>query len=126
MRAAIVCAMFTAVARSQNAPPAPEPVFKFGTTVVATTGFRGQVYHIDLDSTQLPDISKLKPKGTIYTPYHLATFAICALVVWTAPQTWTFTQRLTPMRAVICLALFVVSVATMWTQTTNPFLYFQF
>jgi hypothetical protein len=69
MRAAIICAMFTAVARSQEAPPAPEPVFKFGTTVVATTGFRGQIYHIDADSPQLPNFRKLKPKGTIYTPY---------------------------------------------------------
>jgi len=60
MRAAMVCAMFTAVARSQEAPPAPEPVFKFGTTVVATTGFRGQIYHIDADSPQLPTFLEVR------------------------------------------------------------------
>ena len=33
--------------------------------------------------------------GVIYTPYHLSIFLICAVVVWTMPQAWTFTQRLT-------------------------------
>lgn len=64
--------------------------------------------------------------GSIYTPYHVAMFALCGLIVWTAPQAWTFTQRLTPARAAYCLALFAVSIVFLWTQTVNPFLYFQF
>jgi hypothetical protein len=46
-----------------------EPLYTFGTTVVATSGFRGEVFHIDFESTGLPNFSRLKPVGTIYTPY---------------------------------------------------------
>ena len=63
--------------------------------------------------------------ATIYTPYHLLVFAVAAIATWLLPQAWTFTQRLTPVRAVACL-LFGVSVTLLWTQTVNPFLYFQF
>ena len=64
--------------------------------------------------------------GTIYTPYHLMMFTICAIMVWSAPQAWNFTQKLTPLRAGVCLTLLAVSFIFMWTQTVNPFLYFQF
>ena len=53
-------------------------------------------------------------------------FVVCAAIVWTAPQAWTFSQRLTPPRAAVCLGLLAVSVLFLWTQTVNPFLYFQF
>ena len=44
-----------------------EPVASFGTTVVIPAGLRGQVYHIKHNTERLPDFSKLKPAGTIYT-----------------------------------------------------------
>jgi hypothetical protein len=53
-------------------------------------------------------------------------FLIAVLLVWRAPQSWTFTRNLTLGRAVACLLFFAVSVLLMWTQTENPFLYFQF
>jgi alginate O-acetyltransferase complex protein AlgI len=62
----------------------------------------------------------------MYTPYHLAVFAAAALLVWGAPQSWAFTQRLTLARAAYCLGLFALSLLFLWTQTENPFLYFQF
>jgi alginate O-acetyltransferase complex protein AlgI len=62
----------------------------------------------------------------LYTPYHGLIAVACALVVWRAPQAWTFTQRLSPARAGACLGLLAVSLAFLWTQTVNPFLYFQF
>jgi hypothetical protein len=46
-----------------------EPLYKFGTTVAANSGFRGEIYFIDRDSGALPNFRKLKPVGTIYTPY---------------------------------------------------------
>jgi alginate O-acetyltransferase complex protein AlgI len=64
--------------------------------------------------------------ASLVTPYHVLMFALCAIVVWTAPQTWNFTQRLTAPKAAVCLALLCVSVVLMWTQAVNPFLYFQF
>jgi len=64
--------------------------------------------------------------GAIYTPYHAAMFVVAALVVWTLPTTWAFTNRLSVPRAASGMALLALSVLLMWTQTVNPFLYFQF
>jgi alginate O-acetyltransferase complex protein AlgI len=62
----------------------------------------------------------------VYTRYHALTFVACIIAVWGLPQAWVFTQRLTPLRVAACLGVFIVSVVFMWTQTVNPFLYFQF
>jgi alginate O-acetyltransferase complex protein AlgI len=64
--------------------------------------------------------------GALYTPYHGAMFILAIFVVWGLPNTWAFTARLSVRRAAGGMALLVVAVALMWTQTTNPFLYFQF
>jgi alginate O-acetyltransferase complex protein AlgI len=64
--------------------------------------------------------------GMMYTPYHQLMFALAGVVVWALPDTWSFTEKLTPARAVYGLALLAASVLVMWTQTVNPFLYFQF
>jgi hypothetical protein len=44
-------------------------VYLFGTTVASNSGFRGDIYHLEPDTEKLPNFSKLKPVGTIYTPY---------------------------------------------------------
>jgi alginate O-acetyltransferase complex protein AlgI len=64
--------------------------------------------------------------GPLYTPYHVSMLMLAAALVWGAPSSWTFTTRLTTGRAVGSLALLAASLLLMWTQTTNPFLYFQF
>lgn len=64
--------------------------------------------------------------GVLHSRYHLLTLAVAAVLVWWAPPVWTFTQRLTPVRAGLCLTLLLISIVLMWTQTENPFLYFQF
>jgi alginate O-acetyltransferase complex protein AlgI len=64
--------------------------------------------------------------GAIYTPYHATMFVIAALTVWAVPNTWALTNRLSMGRAVGGMALLALSVLLMWTQTVNPFLYFQF
>ncbi len=64
--------------------------------------------------------------ASIYTPYHLLIFLLCIFFVWRAPQAWNFTQKLTLPKAAVCLALLVVSILFMWTQSVNPFLYYQF
>lgn len=64
--------------------------------------------------------------GALYTPYHLAILFLAGCVVWAAPNTWAFTTRLTPLRAAYGLAMLGMAVLMMWTQTVNPFLYFQF
>lgn len=45
------------------------PLYTFGTTVEANTGFRGDIYYIEPGSRKLPDFSNLRPVGSIYTPY---------------------------------------------------------
>ena len=64
--------------------------------------------------------------GAIYTPYHGGMFVLAAIVVWGMPNTWAFTARIGWPRAAFGLALLALSIAVLWTQTTNPFLYFQF
>ncbi|MDA8015815.1 MAG: MBOAT family protein [Thermoanaerobaculia bacterium] len=59
-------------------------------------------------------------------PYYLGTVLMAAVVVWAAPQTWDFTERLTAPKAVVSLLLLVVSLVVMDTQGYNPFIYFIF
>jgi alginate O-acetyltransferase complex protein AlgI len=47
-------------------------------------------------------------------------------VVFFMPTTWEFTARLSVPRSAAAVAAFALSVLLMWTQTVNPFLYFQF
>jgi len=62
----------------------------------------------------------------LYSPFHLATMAIAAGVVWGAPQVWDFTRHLTAAKAIWCLVLFWLSLVMMETQGFNPFIYFIF
>jgi alginate O-acetyltransferase complex protein AlgI len=64
--------------------------------------------------------------GPLYTTYHAGMLALAAVVVFGMPNTWAFTARISVARAVGGLALLAASILLMWTQTTNPFLYFQF
>jgi len=66
------------------------------------------------------------PAGVMYTRLHASVFVLAAVLVWGAPNTWAFTSRLTAARAVGALGLLALSVFVMWTQSANPFLYFQF
>lgn len=64
--------------------------------------------------------------GAMYSPYYGLVLALCAFVVWGMPNTWEFTNRLSMPRALGALATLGLATLLMWTQTTNPFLYFQF
>ena len=65
-------------------------------------------------------------RGVIYQPYYLLTFAVCAVVVWGAPQTWDWSRRITWGKVAIIVALFWLSVIVLATQAYNPFIYFIF
>ena len=52
---------------AQEQPPEQEPVYVFGTTVVVPSGLQGVVYFISESATKFLDLSKQKPRGTIYT-----------------------------------------------------------
>jgi alginate O-acetyltransferase complex protein AlgI len=64
--------------------------------------------------------------GELYSPGPLMQTALCMLLVFRPIQALDWTGRLTWFRVVLLMALFVVSLAAMFTQAFNPFLYFQF
>ncbi|HUF47702.1 MAG TPA: MBOAT family protein [Vicinamibacterales bacterium] len=64
--------------------------------------------------------------GVIYEPYYLGTLVVAGGITWTAPQAWTWTQTLSLPKAVVILALFVLSTVVLATQAYNPFIYFIF
>ena len=64
--------------------------------------------------------------GIVYAPYYLGTFALSALIVWFAPQTWDWTKTLTVPKAVAIFAVLVLAVVVLTTQAYNPFIYFIF
>ncbi len=64
--------------------------------------------------------------GMLYRPYDLAVFAAGALIAFTGPQTWDWTRRLSWPRALICLGLLWLALATLETEGYSPFIYFIF
>lgn len=65
-------------------------------------------------------------QGILYKPYYLLTFAVCAVVVWFAPQTWDWTRKITWTKALAVIALLWLSLVVLATQAYNPFIYFIF
>jgi alginate O-acetyltransferase complex protein AlgI len=64
--------------------------------------------------------------GIVYQPYYLGTFVLAAIVTWGCPQTWDWTRVLTAPKAIVVVALFVLSAVLLTTQAYNPFIYFIF
>jgi alginate O-acetyltransferase complex protein AlgI len=64
--------------------------------------------------------------GIVYQPYYVATFVLAGIIVWSAPQTWDWSRQLTLAKAATVMAVFVLSVFVLATQSYNPFIYFFF
>jgi alginate O-acetyltransferase complex protein AlgI len=63
----------------------------------------------------------------LYTPFNLLMFGICVLFIIQPVQAFDWVeQRLTWLRTVVVVWLFVFAIIVMFTQSFNPFLYFQF
>jgi alginate O-acetyltransferase complex protein AlgI len=113
-------------------PRAARVAFTFLLVCVGWVFFRAEsveqsvVYTLSLFGLATIDPGARLIEGLAYAPYHVTVFALSAAIVWGGVQTWDYTRRLTPARACLCLAALVLSVLMMWTQTVNPFLYFQF
>ena len=66
------------------------------------------------------------PAGMMYTRFHVTVFVLAALLVWGRPIPGP-SRPGSPLRAPSPRsALLALSILMMWTQTANPFLYFQF
>lgn len=64
--------------------------------------------------------------GELYHPGRLAELALCAALTFGPVQAMDWVKHLSWARIVAIIALFVLSLATMFTQAFSPFLYFQF
>ena len=53
--------------QQEPVPQEPDPVYVFGTTVVIPSGLKGTVYYISHSIKNLEEMTKGKPRGTIYT-----------------------------------------------------------
>jgi alginate O-acetyltransferase complex protein AlgI len=62
----------------------------------------------------------------IYSRYHVIMFLCCAFVVWFGRHSWQIVEKITPGKAIIMIFLFILALLAMFTQSFNPFLYFQF
>jgi alginate O-acetyltransferase complex protein AlgI len=62
----------------------------------------------------------------IYTPYSLLILGLCAFLSFQRLEVYDWVEGLNWSRSVVLVPLFVLAVMAMFTQTFNPFLYFQF
>ena len=65
-------------------------------------------------------------RGIIYSPYCILSFIIAALFVWFAPQTWDFTRKISGIKILWIIIVFLISIALLISQEYNPFIYFIF
>ena len=64
--------------------------------------------------------------GELLRPMNFFFLALAVIVTWVTPRTANWLEKLTGIKVAIGLVLFVISLAMMFTQGFNPFLYFQF
>ncbi len=62
----------------------------------------------------------------LYTQGNLIIMALCTLLAFQPRQAFDLSARITLPKAIALVLLFVLSLATMFVQAFNPFLYFQF
>jgi len=62
----------------------------------------------------------------IYSRYHVIILLCCAVVAWFGKHSWQIAEKISIGKAVIMIILFIISLLAMFTQSFNPFLYFQF
>jgi len=64
--------------------------------------------------------------SVIYSRDHLIMFIVCIAITWFGKQSWHITERISLVKAIAMVLLFIWALAAMFTQSFNPFLYFQF
>jgi alginate O-acetyltransferase complex protein AlgI len=113
-------------------PAVLQVALTFGIVCLSWVFFRAQTlshataYLASLFGLNSPTLAADAIAGAIYTPYYQLLFCLAAIIVFYAPTTWSFTEQLSMPRAIAALSVLGLSVLWMWTQTVNPFLYFQF
>ena len=62
----------------------------------------------------------------IFQARHIFEILLCTIVVFAGVQAHDFVNKLTPFRMILCVIVLLIAIMSMFTQTYNPFLYFQF
>jgi alginate O-acetyltransferase complex protein AlgI len=64
--------------------------------------------------------------AVLYSRDHLIILMACAIAVWFGRQSWDMAQEISLVKAIAIIGLLIWALAAMFTQSFNPFLYFQF
>ena len=73
-----------------------------------------------------PTVSSMVLSSEIFSPRHIVEMALCAVFVFQPVQAHELADKLSPAKLAFCGAMLILAIVTMFTQTYNPFLYFQF
>jgi Predicted membrane protein involved in D-alanine export len=73
-----------------------------------------------------PGASSVLLSAEIFSPRHIFEMLMCAVFVWQPLQAHQWVERLSVSRCALCAVVLVLALCMMFTQTYNPFLYFQF
>jgi alginate O-acetyltransferase complex protein AlgI len=73
-----------------------------------------------------PAVASALLTSQIFTPGQVFEMAVCGILVLQPVQAHEWVKKLTVPKMAICGGLFVLAICAMFTQTFNPFLYFQF
>jgi hypothetical protein len=65
-------------------------------------------------------------RGEDFSLHHVMMMAICVFVVTRKTQAWDLARNVSWPKLAWMVPLFVLGLAAMYTQSSNPFLYFQF
>jgi alginate O-acetyltransferase complex protein AlgI len=65
-------------------------------------------------------------RGEVFSLHHVVMMGICAFVVTRKTQAWDLARTVTWPKLAWMVPLFALGLAAMYTQSSNPFLYFQF
>ncbi|MBN1981477.1 MAG: MBOAT family protein [Chitinivibrionales bacterium] len=65
-------------------------------------------------------------KAQIFSLKYVIQIALCTILVWQPIQAHAWVNKLTPARFVLLALLFVYAISVMFTQSFNPFIYYQF
>ncbi|NLG16466.1 MAG: MBOAT family protein [Fibrobacter sp.] len=73
-----------------------------------------------------PDSASLILENRLFDLNYIIAVFTCAVFVWQPVQAYLWVKELSPVKYALAGAVFIIAVAAMFTQSFNPFLYFQF
>jgi alginate O-acetyltransferase complex protein AlgI len=62
----------------------------------------------------------------IFSAKNIFGMLLCAVFVWQPIQAHDWVRKLTTAKCALCVVILIIAVSMMFTQSYNPFLYFQF